>query len=109
MILAGLAYWLRDWRKMHVAVCVPHFLFFAYSWSVEMFSNFLCEGEGSCEGHLSAVSLIRWYAESARWLVLNRRSDKALESLHRVARINGKPINKLTIEVSLLLPVTCNL
>uniref|UniRef100_A0A4W6E2X7 Solute carrier family 22 member 6 n=1 Tax=Lates calcarifer TaxID=8187 RepID=A0A4W6E2X7_LATCA len=74
MILAGLAYWLRDWRKLQVVVCAPQFLFFAYSW---------------------------WYSESARWLVLNRRSEDALKSLHRVARINGKPemIDKLTLEV----------
>uniref|UniRef100_A0A7N8XVB6 Solute carrier family 22 member 6 n=1 Tax=Mastacembelus armatus TaxID=205130 RepID=A0A7N8XVB6_9TELE len=74
MILAGLAYWLRDWRKLQVVTCAPQFLFFAYSW---------------------------WYSESARWLVLNRRSDEALKSLHRVARINGKPemIDKLTLEV----------
>ncbi|XP_078100661.1 solute carrier family 22 member 6 [Sander vitreus] len=74
MILAGLAYWLRDWRKLQVVVCAPQFLFFAYSW---------------------------WYSESARWLVLNRRSEEALKSLHRVARINGKPemVDKLTLEV----------
>lgn len=70
--------------------------------------NLLCKGEGSGDGHLSAVSLIRWYAESARWLALNHQSDKALASLHRVARTNGKPIDKLTIEVSLLLPVMCH-
>lgn len=34
MILAGLAYWLRDWRKLQAVVCAPYFLFFAYSWSV---------------------------------------------------------------------------
>lgn len=74
MILAGLAYWLRDWRKLQVVVCAPQFLFFAYSW---------------------------WYSESARWLVLNRRSEEALKTLHRVARINGKPemASKLTMEV----------
>ncbi|XP_072231645.1 solute carrier family 22 member 6 [Leuresthes tenuis] len=74
MILAGLAYWLRDWRKLQLFTCAPNFLFFAYSW---------------------------WYSESARWLVLNRQSEEALKSLHRVARINGKPevINKMTIEV----------
>uniref|UniRef100_A0A3Q1FPG0 Solute carrier family 22 member 6 n=1 Tax=Acanthochromis polyacanthus TaxID=80966 RepID=A0A3Q1FPG0_9TELE len=74
MILAGLAYWLRDWRKLQVVVCAPQFLFFTYSW---------------------------WYSESARWLVLNRRSEEALKTLHRVARINGKPemVNKLTLEV----------
>lgn len=39
MILAGLAYWLRDWRKLQVVVCAPHFLFFAYSWSVVTVSS----------------------------------------------------------------------
>ncbi|PWA24646.1 hypothetical protein CCH79_00016144 [Gambusia affinis] len=74
IILAGLAYWLRDWRKLQVVVCAPQFLFFTYSW---------------------------WYAESARWLVMNRRSEEALKNLHRVARINRRPeaINKLTLEV----------
>uniref|UniRef100_A0A8D3BKJ2 Solute carrier family 22 member 6 n=1 Tax=Scophthalmus maximus TaxID=52904 RepID=A0A8D3BKJ2_SCOMX len=74
MILAGLACWLRDWRKLQVVVCAPYFLFFAYSW---------------------------WFSESARWLVLKRRSEDALKSLKRVARINGKPevADKLTLEV----------
>uniref|UniRef100_A0A8P4GS43 Solute carrier family 22 member 6 n=1 Tax=Dicentrarchus labrax TaxID=13489 RepID=A0A8P4GS43_DICLA len=74
MILAGLAYWLRDWRKLQLVICAPQFLFFAYSW---------------------------WFSESARWLVLNRRSEDALKTLHRVARINGKSeiIDKLTLEV----------
>ncbi|KAM7373794.1 hypothetical protein PAMP_006497 [Pampus punctatissimus] len=31
----------------------------------------------------------RWYSESARWLVLKRRSEDALKTLHRVARINA--------------------
>lgn len=55
----------------------------------------------------SALWLVRWYSESARWLVLNRRSEDALKSLHRVARINGKPemIDKLTLEVTCL--VSC--
>nr|XP_057942596.1 solute carrier family 22 member 6 isoform X3 [Doryrhamphus excisus] len=74
LILAGLAYWLRDWRKLQLVVCAPQFLFFAYSW---------------------------WYSESARWLVLKRKSEKALKTLHRVARINGKQevVDKLTLEV----------
>lgn len=58
--------------------------------------------------HFPALSLIRWYAESARWLALNRRSDKALKNLHRVARINGRPTSQLTIEVSCLLAVICD-
>ncbi|XP_034004135.1 solute carrier family 22 member 6-like [Trematomus bernacchii] len=74
MILAGLAYWLRDWRKLQLVVCLPQFLFFSYSW---------------------------WFSESARWLVLNRRSEDALKSLHRVARVNGKKNieDTLTLEV----------
>ncbi|XP_034088686.1 solute carrier family 22 member 6-A-like, partial [Gymnodraco acuticeps] len=74
MILAGLAYWLRDWRKLQLVVCLPQFLFFSYTW---------------------------WFSESARWLVLNRRSEDALKSLHRVARVNGKKDieNTLTLEV----------
>uniref|UniRef100_A0A667YB62 Solute carrier family 22 member 6 n=1 Tax=Myripristis murdjan TaxID=586833 RepID=A0A667YB62_9TELE len=77
LVLAGLAYWLRDWRKLQVVVCAPHFLCFAYSW---------------------------WYSESARWLVLKQRSGEALKSLHRVARINGKPemTEKITLEVPCL-------
>ncbi|KAJ4920664.1 hypothetical protein JOQ06_005135 [Pogonophryne albipinna] len=74
MILAGLAYWLRDWRKLQLVVCLPQFLFFSYTW---------------------------WFSESARWLVLNRRSEDALKSLHRVARVNGKKDieDTLTLEV----------
>lgn len=54
--------------------------------------------------NLSAPWLVRWFSESARWLVLNRRSDEALKTLHRVARINGKSemMDKLTIEVTCL-------
>ncbi|KAK1887082.1 Solute carrier family 22 member 6-B [Dissostichus eleginoides] len=74
MILAGLAYWLRDWRKLQLVVCLPQFLFFSSAW---------------------------WFSESARWLVLNRRSEDALKSLHRVARVNGKKDieDTLTLEV----------
>ncbi|KAJ3589189.1 hypothetical protein NHX12_010036 [Muraenolepis orangiensis] len=72
MILAGLAYWLREWRKLQVAVCLPHFLFFLWSW---------------------------WYSESARWLVLNRRPEDALKNIQRVARINGKKDVDITLEV----------
>lgn len=74
MILAGYAFSLRDWRKLQLVVCAPLCLFFTYCW---------------------------FFAESARWLVLNRRPEDALKNLHRVARINGKPemVKKLTLEV----------
>lgn len=104
MILAGLAYWLRDWRKLQVVVCAPHFLFFAYSWSVaskkHLQNSLLCVYTGGA--NTSAFSSVRWYSESARWLVLRNRFDDALKNLQRVARINGKPevIDKLTKEVT---------
>ncbi|XP_068187870.1 solute carrier family 22 member 6-like [Antennarius striatus] len=74
VVLAGIAYLLRDWRKLQVALAAPHFIFFALTW---------------------------WCSESARWLILNGRSDEALKNLQRVARINGRPeiIDKLTKEV----------
>lgn len=74
LVLAGLAYWLRDWRKLQVVVCLPQFVSFAYSW---------------------------WYCESARWLMLNNRSEDALKALKRVARTNGKHdvAEKLTVEI----------
>ncbi|KAJ8266152.1 hypothetical protein GJAV_G00126530 [Gymnothorax javanicus] len=74
MVLAGMAYHLRDWRKLQMAACTPFFFCFLYSW---------------------------WFSESARWLVLNRRSKEALQNIHRVARINGKPemVEKITLEV----------
>ncbi|MFT7802065.1 solute carrier family 22 member 6-A-like [Arapaima gigas] len=74
VILAGVAYSLRDWRQLQVAVCAPFYIFFICSW---------------------------WFSESARWLVLNRRSEEALKHIHRVARINKKPemMEKITLEV----------
>nr|XP_048714756.1 solute carrier family 22 member 6-B-like isoform X3 [Caretta caretta] len=43
----------------------------------------------------------RWFAESARWLVIAGRPDEAVKQLKRVARINRKKEegNKLNIEV----------
>ncbi|KAM9451757.1 solute carrier family 22 member 6-A [Clarias gariepinus] len=74
VVLAGVAYSLRDWRKLHLAVCLPFFIMFLYSW---------------------------WFSESARWLVLNGRPVEALQQLHRVAKINGKheAVEKITLEV----------
>uniref|UniRef100_A0A8C9VUK8 Solute carrier family 22 member 6-A-like n=1 Tax=Scleropages formosus TaxID=113540 RepID=A0A8C9VUK8_SCLFO len=74
VVLAGVAYSLRDWRQLQVAVCAPFYIFFICSW---------------------------WFSESARWLVLNRRSAEALKHIHRVARINKRPemVEKITLEV----------
>ncbi|XP_063002346.1 solute carrier family 22 member 6-A-like [Elgaria multicarinata webbii] len=63
ILLAGLAYAIRDWRWLQFTVSVPFFFFLLYSW---------------------------WFAESARWLILSGKSNKAVGVLRRVARINGK-------------------
>lgn len=90
-----------------MVVCAPDFLFFAYSWSVatakkHLQNSLLCVYTGHT--NVSAFSFVRWYSESARWLVLRNRFDDALKNLQRVARINGKPevIEKLTKEVTYL-------
>ncbi|XP_035628744.1 solute carrier family 22 member 6 [Oncorhynchus keta] len=63
LILAVVAYFIRDWRWLTLAVSVPFYITFLYSW---------------------------WFLESARWLVLNRNSEQAVKNLKRVARINGR-------------------
>ncbi|XP_053134244.1 solute carrier family 22 member 6-A-like isoform X2 [Hemicordylus capensis] len=63
ILLAGLAYSIRDWRWLQLAVSAPFFLFLFYSW---------------------------WFAESARWLILAGKAGRAVKVLQRVARVNGK-------------------
>ncbi|KAM4723066.1 solute carrier family 22 member 6-A-like [Rhinophrynus dorsalis] len=63
LLLAGLAYGIRDWRWLQFTVSAPFYLFFLYSWFVP---------------------------ESARWLILRGRTHEALRDLKRVARINRK-------------------
>uniref|UniRef100_A0A8C6X402 Major facilitator superfamily (MFS) profile domain-containing protein n=1 Tax=Naja naja TaxID=35670 RepID=A0A8C6X402_NAJNA len=63
ILLAGLAYSIRDWRWLQLAVSVPYLAFLLYSW---------------------------WYAESARWLIQSGQASKAVGVLQRVARINKR-------------------
>ncbi|XP_037002305.2 solute carrier family 22 member 12 isoform X2 [Artibeus jamaicensis] len=76
VLLAAMAYGLRDWTLLQLALSVPFFLFFVYSW---------------------------WLAESARWLLITGRLEKGLRELQRVAAINGKKAvrDALTKEVLL--------
>ncbi|XP_075426047.1 solute carrier family 22 member 20-like [Ascaphus truei] len=62
MLLAGLAYIIRDWRWLQFAVTVPFFLFLLYLWFIP---------------------------ESARWMIMRGRSREALRNLKRVAALNG--------------------
>ncbi|XP_061462657.1 solute carrier family 22 member 6-B-like [Rhineura floridana] len=63
VLLAGLAYGIRNWRWLQFAISAPFFCFFAYSW---------------------------WLPESARWLLINNDREAALRNLKHVAKINGK-------------------
>uniref|UniRef100_UPI00398E78FA solute carrier family 22 member 6-A-like n=1 Tax=Pristiophorus japonicus TaxID=55135 RepID=UPI00398E78FA len=63
LLLAGIAYGIRDWRWLQLTVAIPFYVFFLCSW---------------------------WFPESARWLILNDKADVALKQLKRVAKLNGK-------------------
>ncbi|KAM7028242.1 LOW QUALITY PROTEIN: solute carrier family 22 member 6-like [Acridotheres tristis] len=54
---------LPHWRQLQLAVSLPFFVFFFYSWL---------------------------YVESARWQVTSGRPDLALRGLRKVARVNGR-------------------
>ncbi|XP_077314647.1 solute carrier family 22 member 6 isoform X1 [Lithobates pipiens] len=73
LLLAGLAYGIRDWRWLQLCVSLPFFVFFFYSW---------------------------WFPESARWLVLSGKPAKAVKEMKRVAKLNGRQeeAEKLTLE-----------
>ncbi|XP_036783470.1 solute carrier family 22 member 12 isoform X6 [Manis pentadactyla] len=76
VLMATVAYGVRDWALLQLTVSVPFFLCFVYSW---------------------------WLAESARWLLLAGRLEEGLRELQRVAAINGRKAvgNALTMEVLL--------
>nr|XP_036851531.1 solute carrier family 22 member 20 [Manis javanica] len=63
LILAGVAYLIRPWRWLQFAVSVPFLIFFLYSW---------------------------WLPESPRWLLLHGKPQLALQSLRKVAALNGR-------------------
>lgn len=67
ILLAGVAYLIRDWRKLQLAISAPGFLFFFYIWVLP---------------------------KSARWLMANDRNEEAWEEILKAARINGKPLTK---------------
>ncbi|XP_061461757.1 solute carrier family 22 member 6-A-like [Rhineura floridana] len=73
-ILAGVAYAIPDWRWLQLTVSLPFFVFFLYSWL---------------------------YVESARWLAISVKPERAVKSLKKAARINGrkKEGDELTTEI----------
>ncbi|XP_072302299.1 solute carrier family 22 member 6 [Eucyclogobius newberryi] len=63
LLFALLAYFIRDWRWLTLAVSLPFYVIFLISW---------------------------WFHESSRWLVLNQQPERAIKNLKSVARINGR-------------------
>ncbi|XP_039716128.1 solute carrier family 22 member 11 isoform X2 [Pteropus medius] len=76
MALGGLAFVLRDWRALNLALSTPFFAFFLISW---------------------------WLPESVRWLIMKGKPDRALQVLKKVARINGHKEVKKTLTREVLL------
>ncbi|KAK7929521.1 hypothetical protein WMY93_005916 [Mugilogobius chulae] len=74
MFLALLAFLIRDWRQLSLAVTVPCALAIVCWW---------------------------WLPESARWLLVNGKTKKARKCLVRCAKMNGKNhhTSKLQLEV----------
>ncbi|XP_005384564.1 PREDICTED: solute carrier family 22 member 20 [Chinchilla lanigera] len=74
LVLAGVAYLIRPWRWLQLAVSAPFLMFFLYSW---------------------------WLPESSRWLLLHGKSQQAVRNLRLVAVMNGRKEEgeRLTMEV----------
>ncbi|KAM8939228.1 solute carrier family 22 member 20-like [Pelodytes ibericus] len=74
LLLAALAYKIRDWRWLQFAVSAPFCVFFIYSW---------------------------WLPESARWLILRNKPHQALKNLCKAAHFNRRlqESEKLTAEM----------
>ncbi|GLD46811.1 solute carrier family 22 member 6 [Lates japonicus] len=75
LILAVIAYFIRDWRWLTLAVSLPFYVFFLFSW---------------------------WFHESSRWLVLSNKSDQAIKNLKSVAKFNGRREEGEKIDIKML-------
>ncbi|XP_023123798.1 solute carrier family 22 member 6 [Amphiprion ocellaris] len=75
LILAVIAYFVRDWRWLTLAVSLPFYVFFLYSW---------------------------WFHESSRWLAISNQPDKAVKTLQSVAKFNGRREEGEKIDIKML-------
>ncbi|XP_012876623.1 PREDICTED: solute carrier family 22 member 12 isoform X4 [Dipodomys ordii] len=76
MLTGAVAYGVRRWPLLQLAISVPFFICFLYSW---------------------------WLPESARWLIITGKLDRGLRELQRVAIINGKKTVQDTLTMEALL------
>uniref|UniRef100_A0A672ZTU5 Solute carrier family 22 member 6 n=1 Tax=Sphaeramia orbicularis TaxID=375764 RepID=A0A672ZTU5_9TELE len=81
--LAVIAYFIRDWRWLTLAVSLPFYVFFLYAW---------------------------WFHESSRWLVLSNNSEQAIKNLKSVAKFNGRHEegDKIDIKESMKKEMSCS-
>ncbi|XP_062262737.1 solute carrier family 22 member 6 [Platichthys flesus] len=75
LILVLLAYFIRDWRWLTLAVSLPFYVFFLIAW---------------------------WFHESSRWLALSNRTEHALKNLKSVARFNGRHEEAEKLDIKML-------
>ncbi|XP_063362844.1 organic cation transporter protein-like [Cydia amplana] len=73
-VMSGLAYWLRDWRKLQFALST-----------------------------LSALFILYWFciSESPRWLLATGNTEEAYDVLEKAARINKREFNKSKVKAML--------
>ncbi|XP_069126049.1 organic cation transporter protein-like [Argopecten irradians] len=67
VILCGLAYYIRDWRYLQLAISAP-----------------------------GVILLLYWFVlpESTRWLLSRGRTEEAYETIRKMAKVNKKPMPK---------------
>ncbi|XP_019405547.1 PREDICTED: solute carrier family 22 member 2 [Crocodylus porosus] len=65
LVLAAVAYAIPHWRWLQLAVTLPNFFFLLYYWCLP---------------------------ESPRWLIAQKKNDKAMKVINRIAKGNGKKL-----------------
>ncbi|XP_060070481.1 organic cation transporter protein-like [Ylistrum balloti] len=71
MLLALLAYLIRDWKYLNLVVSIPPVLFLSYIWIMP---------------------------ESVRWLIIKDRKEEAMDILQHAARVNGVHLPSTILE-----------
>ncbi|CAH1118752.1 unnamed protein product [Phaedon cochleariae] len=90
-IMAGLAYFMRDWRELHLAISMISSIYFLYGW-YDYFS--------------STRTIKRCMPESPRWLLAVGRKDEAIRILREAAIENKLNQQKFQEAVSGLPTIT---